>query len=71
MAYDSHEFIILGGSDPEVGVDDWRLAYCLTADIFFAVLILEGAIDLQSLPGGRGVQAGDGGRVVILVGAGG
>lgn len=45
---DLHEFIILGGSDPGVGVNDCSLAYCLTPDILFTVLIPEGAIDLES-----------------------
>lgn len=64
---DLHEFIILGGPDPGVGVDDCSFAYCLTANVFLAVLISEGAIDLESSSCGRGVQARDRGRVIVLV----
>lgn len=68
---DSHEVVILGASDPGVGVDDGGLAHRLAADVFLAVLVSEGAVDLESPSCGRGVQAGDGGRVVVFVGAGG
>lgn len=52
---DPHEFVVLGASDPGVGVNDGSFAHCLTSDIFLAVLILEGAIDLETPSCGRGV----------------
>lgn len=62
-----HELVVLGGSDPHVGVDDRSLAHCLTADVLLSVLVPEGAVDLQAPPGGRGVEAGDGGGVIVFV----
>lgn len=41
-----HELVVLGGSDPHVGVDDRSLAHCLTADVLLSVLVPEGAVDL-------------------------
>lgn len=52
---DSHELIVLGGSDPGVGVDDRGLAHCLTADVLLAVFVPEGPVDLEAAPSGRRV----------------
>ena len=71
MLQDSHEVVILGSSDPEVGVDDGRLAHCLAAHILLAVLVPEGTVNLKPSAGGRGVQAGDRGGIIVLVGASG
>lgn len=66
---DSHELIILGGSDPGVGVYDGGFADRLTADILLAIFVPEGAVDFEAPSRSGRVQAGDRGRVVIFMGA--
>lgn len=66
---DSHELVVLGGADARVGVDDGGLADRLAAHVLLAVLVPEGAVDLQAPAGRRGVQTGHRRRVIVLMGA--
>lgn len=62
-----HELFILGGAYAAVGVDDSGFPHCLTPHVFLPILVPERAVDLEAAAGGRGVQAGHRGSVIILV----